>query len=100
MREFDTIDDELFAERLDVFPLGTSPPATSGFGAPAPGTSAPGTFGFGASAPGASRVVPLPEPPTVRLAERPDRDPIIAIALAGLLVLVLVSTGVILWWLT
>ena len=61
MGQFDTIDDELFAERLDY-----------------------------------ARVAPLPEPPTVRLAER---DPVLAIALAGLLVLVLVSTGVILWWL-
>lgn len=65
MGQFDTIDDELFAERLDY-----------------------------------AQVAPLPEPPTVRLAERVEPDPILAIALAGLLVLVLVSTGVILWWLT
>jgi hypothetical protein len=65
MGEFDTIDDELFAERLDY-----------------------------------ARVAPLPEPPTVRLAARDgaERDPLLAIALAGLLVLVLISTGVVLWW--
>jgi len=69
MGELDSIDDELFAER--IFPIGLVPPS-------------------------------LPEPPTVRFVEPPepprDRDPIMAIVTAALLVVLLAGIGLLLWW--
>jgi len=125
MGEFDGLDDELFSERLDFrpspgIPGGTPPePATVRLEERAPvrvprfDLNADGPYApHLATAPADGMYAPdLPAAPSygpyafddsalgAGVDDRDeDRDPILLVALAGLLVLVLISTGVVLWW--
>jgi hypothetical protein len=125
MGEFDGLDDELFSERLDFrpspsIPGGTPPePTTVRLEERAP-VGVP-SFDLNADGPYAPHLATAPtdRPYAPDLAASPtygpyafddsalgagldardeDRDPILLVALAGLLLLVLISTGVVLWW--
>lgn len=116
--EFDGLDDELFSEWLDFRPSASIPvpspsipkatfaePATVRLEERAP-TRVP-SYDLNADGPYAPYLAAPTYGPyafddaTHRIGvddHGEDRDPILLVALAGLLVLVLISTGVVLWW--
>ena len=80
MGEFDSVDEELFS--LDFQSEGQPEPATVRLEERTP------------------RLIQRDGPGQAPLGAEPDRDPVLVIAFAGLLVLVLVSFGVVFWWWT